>query len=487
MAAEKIMTMISRTGLGLALAALIVAAPASAETAITQHVYHRNGMALPYTAEAGRIALHDPKGGAVTGRMFYVAYRVVAKGKPRPVTFLWNGGPGSNSVPLHFEAFGPKRLVGDHLVDNAATLLTRSDLVFVDPIGTGFSRAASPQDAKRFYSTSGDFAAMTQFVRRWLVQHHAAHAPVYLIGESFGVWRAAAVAQELEEQHQRVGGIVLISGGAGVGTGILPHTLVEALRTPNRAVTALFHGKLPADLRQGRKAVAQVATRWALNVYAPALADLASLTPERRAAIRTGLARIIGLKAAQIDADTLVVTPRAYRHDLLPSKVLDVFDMRRAAEPAEDSAAIETYLRHDLAYRTKLAYAGLDAADDAKDPTAPAPGWINRHWAYDTGKITPAVIAAAQAGEGPPGSEPWTLRAIAIDPHLKVMVAAGMYDSLNSCAANNALKARLPASAAGNFTMKCYWSGHMVYRDAAARARISADIKAFVSGAAEHR
>jgi carboxypeptidase C (cathepsin A) len=113
----------------------------------------------------------------------------------------------------------------------------------------------------------------------------------------------------------------------------------------------------------------------------------------------------------------------------------------------------------------------------------PAPGSINAHWNYNSGVITPEVMAAAMAGEGPPGSQPWALNAIKIDPKMRVLVAAGAYDSLNSCAANDALRAHLDPSVAGNFTMKCFWGGHMMYRDPQARAQLSADVRQFISSA----
>jgi carboxypeptidase C (cathepsin A) len=380
-----------------------------------------------YVAEAGRIALHDVKG-AISGEMFYTAYRTT--GAHRPATFLWNGGPGADSTALHLDAFGPKRIEGAAVGDNAATLLPVSDLVFVDPIGTGFSRSSGVAFDKDFYSTLGDFAAMTQFIQRWLAAHHEENAPVYLVGESFGVWRAAAVAQQLEEQHRPVAGIVLISGGAGVGTGQLPRNLVTALRTPNRAVTALFHDKLPTDLGMDRAAVYASATRWAANSYAPVLENPAALTDAQRNAVIDQLARWTGLNPDQIDSKTLAVTPRQYLAALLPDQKLNTFDMRRTDDPSPDAATIDNYLRHDLGYDPKLAYAGI--AGQPADPSAPAPGAINEHWNYNSGVITPEVMAAAMAGEGPPGSQPWALNAIKLDPKLRVLVAAGAYDSLNS-------------------------------------------------------
>jgi carboxypeptidase C (cathepsin A) len=467
---------------------LTVSAHAKGGAAVSQHEIHVAGKTIDYVAEAGTVAIRDDKSGEAHGHMFFTAYRVPTSGT-RPVMFLWNGGPGANSAALHFEAFGPKRISGAALSDNDATLLTTTDLVFVDPIGTGFSRSAKSAYDSAFYSTLGDFIATETFIRTWLAERHAENAPIYLVGESFGVWRAAGVAEALERDHRPVAGIVLISGGAGVGNDRIPRPLSIALRTPNRAATALFYGKLPVDIGTEVGPVVDAATAWAKTRYAPALAQLDALTDAQRDAIAHELARFTGLKPDQIDRHTLAVSPRAYLGALLKDqgKTLNTFDMRRTSEPAGDVQTILSYFHHDLGYNTTLAYAGLDAtAGASSDPTAPAPGAINRNWNYNSGPITPEVMAAAQAGEGPPGSQPWALNAIALDPKLRILVAAGLYDSLNSCAANDVLRAALDPAFAGNFTMKCYSGGHMMYRDDLARAQLSADVKAFVSGAAEH-
>jgi carboxypeptidase C (cathepsin A) len=397
---------------------------------------------------------------------------------------VWNGGPGANSTALHLEAFGPRRLTGTTFIDNDATLLPATDLVFVDPIGTGFSRATDKSYEKEFYSTLGDFAATDKFIRTWLAERHAQSAPIYLVGESFGVWRAAATAELLEQHHQPVAGIVLISGGPGVGNDKLPRPIATALRTPNRAATALFWGRLSPDLGGNVGPVVDAATAWAKNVYAPALENSATLSDAERDRIAGQLAQFTGLKPEQIDRRTLSVSPRGYLGALLKDqgKTLNTFDMRLTSEPAVDGGAILSYLHRDLGYDTALGYAGLDGSLSAQaDPTLPAAGSINRSWNYNSGVITAEVMAQAQAGEGPPGAQPWALNAIKLDPKLRVLVAAGLYDSLNSCAANDVTRANLDVAA--NFTMKCYSGGHMMYRDALAREQLSADVKAFVSGA----
>jgi carboxypeptidase C (cathepsin A) len=360
--------------------------------------------------------------------------------------------------------------------------------VFVDPIGTGFSRATKPDYEPEFYSTLGDFASVTQFVQTWLRTHHRQSAPIFLVGESFGTWRAAAVAEALEKQGQKVAGIVLISGGAVVEHSIVPRNLEIALRVPNRAAAAFAWGKLDPIVGTNLDQVEKASTAWARDVYAPALLRLDSLTPDERNAIAASLARYTGFPADQIDRKTLSVSPRQYLRGLFAAdkKVLNTFDMRIVSEPKGNPAALDAYFRHDLGYDTPLGYAGIGVPQPT-DPAMPDSGKINANWNYNSAPLTPEVMASAMAGEGPPGAVPWTTKALKLDPKMRVFVAAGLYDSLNSCAANDELKARLDPAIAGNFTMGCYLGGHMMYRDADARHKIAEDLETFIaSGASDH-
>ncbi|WP_044563132.1 hypothetical protein [Azospirillum sp. B4] len=441
------------------------------------------GKVLRYTAEAATLDLTDAQG-VVRGHVFYVAYRVPGQAK-RPVTFLWNGGPGANSTLLHFEAFGPKRLEGGALVDNAETLLGGSDLVFVDPVGTGFSRPATAEDGQRFYSTLGDLASVTDFVQAWTKRHAAAGTPLYLIGESYGVWRAAGVAEALEKRGQPVAGVVLISGGIPVGP-VLPKELTTALKLPGRAAAAQIHGRLPASLAAGTpQATADATGTWAEQTYAPALAHLGDLNAQQKAALAQDVARHMGVDAGLVDRTTLTVSSRQFLNNLLPGRRLDTFDMRISTPTGQGEGAepggpvMVRYLRETLGFRTDLPYLGLEKDTD---PTAKA---VGEQWDYNSGDTSPAAfaaaIAAARAGEGPPGSEPWIRRAMEMDKNLRVFAAAGLYDSLNSCAANEILKTRLQPGLSARLSVNCYGGGHMMYRDAEARVRLSADLARFMA------
>jgi carboxypeptidase C (cathepsin A) len=433
---------------------------------------------LAYAAEAGRLPIHDPATGRVTGQMFYVAYRVAGVGKPRPLAFIWNGGPGANSTLLHFEAFGPKRLAGGRLQDNPQTLLKTADLVFVDPVGTGFSRPATPDDAGGFYSTLGDTTATAAFVQGWRAAHGASKAPVFLIGESYGVWRAAATAETLAKAGQAPAGVVLISGGSSLGP-VLSPALSTALKVPSMTAAALFHHRLSPDLSADPDQTLAQAEHWALSTYAPALRALDVQTPTQRDALAAQLAGYIGLDASAIDRKSLKISPRAYLKTLVADRglVLDTFDMRKSkGDDANGAAAMIAYLRQDLGYKTDLPYLDLEKAD----PPEKNPGEL---WDWNSGVVDAAAMAAAMAGEGPPGAEPWLARAIAVDPKLKALVAAGVYDSLNSCAANRQIAKRLEPALASKVTFNCYTGGHMMYRDEQARLSLLRDVSAFMAAA----
>lgn len=448
-------------------AAALAACPADAvET-------RQNSGTLSYLACAGTIAVDN--GGDAQGRIFYTAYLASAEHEQRPVAFVWNGGPGADSRLLHFSALGPVRIREGRAEANPDSPLAVSDLVFVDPVGTGFSRATSEADAAGFYSTTADIAATTDFILSWLDASGRSGAPVFLVGESFGTWRAAGVAEALADQGRPVAGIALISGGIPLGD--LPDRhLMRALSLPNRAATALAHGKLPSELQGDIEQVLQDAERFARAVYAPALSGPASLSPEERQTIRARVAAFHGLPQEAVDPETLWVSPRTFRTELLGDggQMLDVFDMRvvGGADPTPSGAAVLRYYRERLRY-AEGRYAGIEV-DELP---------VGAGWQYDQAPITPESLARAMAGEGPPSpSQPWTLRAMEKMPDMRTFVAAGFYDSLNSCAANEATVAALPAAVAARFALHCYPGGHMMYDEPAVAIIFGRDIAAFLKG-----
>ncbi len=474
---------VSPLRLGLALSALFAFAPGAqaasrcAEGAAeTRHSAVIGGKRMAYTACVGTLAVRDPVSQA-QGRIFYTAY-FAEGGTARPLSFVWNGGPGADSRLLHFRALGPRVIRDGGLADNAASPLTASDLVFVDPIGTGFSRADVPDQAKHFYGTTADVAATTRFVTQFRTAYRRTGARLYLAGESFGTWRAAGVAEALVDTGVPVAGMALISGGIPLGD--LPdRNLARALSIDSRVATAHALKRLPPRLQADRTAALAEANRWALRDYLPALAAPQALTPERRAEVIAALAAFNGLEPKVVDPSTLWISPKQFRGALLANegKVLDVFDMRKArpeVENPEEGKLILAYYRETLGYRSGT-YAGIEA------PASKA----GSAWQYDQAPITKESLARAIAGEGPPSpSQPWTLRAMQKAPRLRTWVATGLYDSLNSCAANRATVAALPTTIAARFVLRCYAGGHMMYEDPAETKRFGHDFAAFVTGKA---
>ncbi len=475
-----------------------VASSAQDEPVITKHEIKVNGQGLSYVAEAGRVAIRDVETGEPHGFIFYVAYRVPSPGRTRPVAFVWNGGPGANSALLHFRIAGPKRAEQDHLVDNPETWLAFTDLVFVDPVGTGFSRPAKPEYASEFYGTLGDTASVTEFVRCWRLLHAAEDAPLYLIGESWGAPRAATVAYALEKRGIRVDGLVLISGGMSVNSEYCPPALKSALRIVELAARALYYGKSAPELGKDRDAIEKAAEAWARQTYAPALAKVDSLSDDERTALITQLSRFTGIPADAIDRKTLVITPRQFLTGLLKGqgKTLQTLDVRKtvgspqADEEAVVSAAILRYLRHDLGYRTDLPYVGLEDWQQGYSSTGKYPEEVNERWNYATAAVTPeqmkaAMEEASRTGSGPPHFGPplpATEEAVALNPRMKILVAAGLYDSYASCAVNEETSRHLPATLQRAMKFKCYVGGHAMYFDPPARLELDRDIRNVIAG-----
>jgi carboxypeptidase C (cathepsin A) len=522
------MTRAPAWGLGwAALGLALLAAPARAEApdpaacqpsavAVTHHQIRQNGHVLPYEARAGLLPIRDGQTGELRGCVFFVAYvgQRATAAPVRPLSFLWNGGPGANSILLHLEAFGPRRIASGQdptrpepapltLEDNAATLLDQSDLVFVDPVGTGFSRPARPDAGGEFYNVLGDSASIAEFVRVYRNRFEAEDAPLFLVGESYGVWRAASVAEALATGGAKVSGLVLISGGIPVGPVLAPE-MKTALFIPQRAAAAFYFHKLSPDLQEDFDGAVGATEIWARTVYAPALAHPEALSNEDREAIAVQLARFTGLPPARIDRTTLVVPRRMIAEELLAPKherlgALDV----RVTTPERDSSArvtlVERYLRQGLGFDDDLPYLGL--GDDGYTPVQDKGRRLGAEaqWAYNQGdapgavhtiapdKLAHPVAAAAYAAamDGPPGgSQPWLTRAMATQPGLRVFVAAGWYDSLNSCAGNAYVVDHLMGPAASDVTARCYRSGHMIYRDRVPRFALRADLRRFYDAAA---
>jgi carboxypeptidase C (cathepsin A) len=483
----------------LASLALVTAASRADSSADMRDVVMRTfsaqvaGKTLRYVSEADRIAIADVDTGTPHGYMFYTAYRVTDTGKTRPVAFVWNGGPGADSSLLHFSAGGPKRVEKAGLVDNGETWLTDTDLVFVDPIGTGFSRPTRPEYGEEFYNTRGDVLSVAEFVRSWRVLHGADTAPTYLVGESWGARRAASVAYALQARHVRVDGIVLISGGWGLNHEYVDAPLRTALTAVDMATTALYYGKSALNAGTSVGVVRDTVGQWARNTYAPALAREKSLSDAERQAIANQLAAYIGVPANIIDPHKLAVSPREFRRALLADRKQEpyIFDMRRTDEPGhEGTQAILHYFRHDLGYVTSQPYVGVEEPADGYAPGGVYSAPVGERWDYATEKLSPervqaAIAEATASGAGPPqlgAPLPATEDALAQNPSLRVLVAGGLYDSFLPCALGEETERKLPTKLASAIQFKCYFGGHAMYLDPATRQELARDLRRFVTG-----
>jgi len=450
---------------------------------VTQHHVQTVHGDLAYEARAGRLPIRNDETGEVRGYAFFVAYVVKpAESKPRPITFLWNGGPTTNSILVHTELFGPRRFTAGGMVDNAETLLASSDLVFYDPIDTGFSRPARPEYDKEFLSVLGDFAATAEFIRAYRAKFDAEKQPLFLGGESYGTWRVCGTTELLTKQGIKVTGVMLISGG--VPGSLMPGSFQDAMYVPARTAAAFELKKLAPDLMRDKAATMKAVGDWAYNVYMPALERADQLTNEEREKIAIDLAHYIGVRPVQIDRKTLVMTNNAYKKGLFDgdkNKVLNTYDMRITGnEPviAGREEILTGYLRGELGFRTDIAYTDLE--NGYMPLPGPARQATGERFVYNHVEITPQAMARMQNGGGPPLSQPWLQNAMRLDKTLRVYVAAGRYDSLNMCEGNVRMSAKLEPDLANRFTQACYEGGHMMYRDPATRLKISQDLAKFL-------
>ncbi len=252
---------------------------------VTRHEIRVGGSTIKYTATAGMMPIKN-RDGEVEARMFFTSYVVDGPdgGPRRPLTFSFNGGPGSASVWLHMGAIGPKRVKMNadgtmpappyQLVDNEGTWLTKSDLVFIDPVGTGYSRPARPDLGTKFFGLQGDIESVGEFIRLYLTRYERWTSPLFLAGESYGTTRASALSGYLIERGIAFNGIMLISTIMNFGTTSFAagNDLPYALFLPSYAATAWYHKKLPSDLQSKpvNRVVAE-AEAWASGEYMLAL------------------------------------------------------------------------------------------------------------------------------------------------------------------------------------------------------------------------
>jgi carboxypeptidase C (cathepsin A) len=450
----------------------------------THHQITLGDKQIAYTATAGSLAIKDDKG-EKQADIFFVAFSLDgANAAQRPVTYAFNGGPGAASAYLDLGALGPRMLdfgvggkpepVVEHVVDNPDSWLAFTDLVFVDPAGTGFSRAASDDAAKKLYGVGPDLDALAQVIRLHLNRTDRLTSPIYLVGESYGGFRAARLAQLLAAQEGiAAAGVMLVSPViefrlmSGDRFDVLPW----ALRLPAYAAVAL-EAKQALSLDALKEP-----ERFALNDYLVALAAGAPGTSEH---FYGRVAELTGLDAATVARWGGRVPPGAYAKALrrADGQIVSRYDGTvTAPDPDPGSAygeddpllqgtiapftrAFTAYARDELGVVTDLAYHLLSSE-------------VGRHWQWHDGN-------SGQRGDI--GSADALARALALQPHLKVLIAHGLTDLTTPYMMSRYVVDHLPSNVtAERVTLKLYSGGHMMYLRSGSRRQLHDDAAAFYS------
>jgi carboxypeptidase C (cathepsin A) len=477
--------------------AALPSAPPETPDAVTRHSVSVDGKAIDYTARAGTITLRNELE-QPTARIFYTAYTVEGDATARPVTFIYNGGPGSSTMWLRMGSFGPVRvLAGDgkpsgpppyRIVDNPYSLLDKSDLVFIDMPSSGFGRIVGAGKPHDFYGVDQDASAFAQFITRYVTTFGRWNSPKFLFGESYGTTRSAALADLLLKQGIALNGVILLSSilnfGLDYGNGdpIAGGDWAYVFYLPSEAAAAWYHNKIQnkTDLRGFLARVEQ----FAMNDYADALAQGDRLSPARRNAIVHSLSGYLGLSERYIRNANLRVRYSRFEKELLRSDGIvigrldarfETYDLDSATErtfwdPTESSisapytVAINQYLRADLKYDTPLQYrTSVYALIRANGGS-----WDESH-----NRRTPTNVAGDLAD------------AMTQNPSLRIFSANGYYDFATPYFATvYTLKhLNLAAPLQKNITFGNYETGHMTYLNDAALAQFKSDLARWYDGA----
>jgi len=474
----------------------VATAPIQEVKAVTHHVATINGRTIPYSAIAGTVTIRDDDG-KPTASMFYVAY--VADHGPgeshRPLTFLYNGGPGSSSMWLHMGSFAPLRIrtaspkatgpAPYNLGPNNESLLDKSDLVFMDAIGTGFSRPLGDAKGKDFWGVDQDVNAYTKAIIRFLTIHNRWNSPKFLFGESYGTPRSAALVYALQEQNVQMNGVMLLSSilnfnrrAPGMDRGFVDYI-------PSYAATAWYHDKLankPADLSGF---LAQVRA-WASGPYSAALEKGDTISPQEEDAVARQMSAYTGLSVQYLKEANLRVDLGRFRKELLRDERhttgrydsrFEGIDSDAAGEQAgydpsdtgvqgAFAASFNDYLINELNYHTNLTYR----------PTYYAIGreWDFKHKAPGTQYQMANADTALDLGA-----------AMRENPHLKVLSLNGWYDMATPFFGTeyDISHMDLEPEVRSNVTFTYYPSGHMVYLNPDALKTMKVDLDRFYDSA----
>lgn len=438
--------------------------------------------------------IKNERTGETEARIFYMAYTLdgAADPKSRPLLFSFNGGPGSASVWLHLGALGPKRvkMLDDGLMppppyemaDNEHTWLDQTDMVFIDPVGTGYSRATKPEFASKFFSVNGDIESVGEFIRLYLGRSERWASPLFLVGESYGTTRAAGLSDHLFERGIGLNGILLVSTVMNfqsirfADNNDLPLVLIF----PSYTATAWYHKQLAPEMqRRPLRDVLKEAEDFAANHYAPALLRVDRLTPQERQTLLDKYASLTGLNRSFIENNNFRIELGEFNKELLRSQRrttgrLDSrfigfdrdsagdgpeFDPSMTAIRTPYTAAFNDYVRRQLKFKSDTEYFILG-------------GGITSPWNWNTNNSYADTSQALS-------------RAMRKNPYMKVFVASGYYDMATPYFATEYTVSamNLDPQLKQNFSFAYYEAGHMMYIEKNSLKKLKEDVSSFMQSA----
>jgi carboxypeptidase C (cathepsin A) len=465
-------------------------APVVERQAATHHSVRTAHGTLNYTATAGTLTIRNDEG-MPTASMFYVAYTLNGSNTGRrPVTFFYNGGPGSSTVWLHMGSFGPMRVQTGNpetirpapfaFGPNPDTLLDQSDLVFLDMIGTGYSRALGDTAPTTFWGVDQDADAFSRGIMCWVTKNNRWGSPKFLFGESYGTLRSAAVAYQLQDRGMALNGVVLLSTILNYGIEQEGYDTNYIGYFPSYAATAWYHHK--AGSGENVEAFVQRAREFAIGPYASALAKGQMISPEERASVARQMSAFIGISPDYIERANLRVSLERFRKELLRDQRLTIgrldsrytgidtdaagssteYDPSNTAISGAFVASFSDYVSHDLNYHTDMNYQveayGLPHFD-----------WDWKHKPpRGEQQIVPDVALDLSA----------TMR---VNPYLRVLSLNGYYDMATPFFATEYDMAHmmLEPGQQRNLEFRYYPSGHMIYLNPEALHQLHHDLSAF--------
>ncbi len=456
---------------------------------VTKHSIRAGNRTLNYTATTGYMPIRNDRTGETEARIFFMAYTLDNPPANRPLMFSFNGGPGSASVWLHLGALGPRRvkMLDDgfmppppyQLEDNDQTWLTETDLVFIDPVGTGYSRATKPEFAQKFFSVNGDLESVGEFIRMYLGRYERWNAPMFLVGESYGTTRAAGLSNLLFEKGIGLNGILLVSNVMSFQTirfaegNDLPLILIF----PSYTATAWYHKRLSPDLQaKSLKQVLAEAENFASGEFTSALIKADRLTPTERQSVLDNFSKYSGLSRTFVEQNNLRVDLGEFLKELMRDRRLTTgrldsrftgfdrdaagngidFDPSMTAIRPPYTSAFNDYVRRELGFKSDLEYFILG-------------GGITSPWNWNVNNGYADTSVALNA-------------AMRKNPYMKIFVASGYYDMATPYYATEYTLAamNLEPVLRKNISVSYYEAGHMMYIEKNSLRKLKEDAARFI-------